>query len=194
MRKLFVPLALLLLLTACAARVPYKLVPDYTRKGIQTIVVLPVTDKAGDARAAQMLRKKLVQDIYFKGYPKLSPEAVDLRLALLTPQNGAVSGNIDPHTVGLLTGAEAALYCTLETLKTSYLALFARMTVEADFALRSTTTGEVLWEAHYATKETCSDITRSRLKVKSCQLCEALLQEAVDKVLMTLPDRGEAVK
>jgi hypothetical protein len=196
MKKTFILLAalLVLVLTGCAARVPYKVVPDFGNRGIRTIAVLPVNDKTGDAKAGQMLRGKLVQALYFKGYPKMAPEAVDAKLAQGRPVYSAAAGGIDPQTAGSLTGAQALLYCTLETLHTSYLAAFARMSVAIDFTLRSAATGEVLWQARYATAETCSDITRNRLKIKSCQIYEESLQEAVDKALATLPDRVEAAK
>jgi len=185
---------LLLVAIGCGGKIPHMLVSDYQEKGIRLIAVLPVINKTTDVRAAQILRQRILEDLYFKGYPKIPLDIVDGKLTQNYPDLNVQGGVIPPQAAGELTGTDAAMYCTLENLKTSYIPFYARTTVSVSFELRSAKTAETLWSARYRTVGHNFDITRKWLEMKTHQIYDPALQEAIDKAMATFPDGPDALK
>jgi hypothetical protein len=65
---------------------------------------------------------------------------------------------------------------------------YAPVTMAAQCELRSTSTGEVLWNAQYRSTSRSFDFTNKRLEMKSREAVETVIEEVVNKVLETLPD------
>jgi hypothetical protein len=61
--------------------------PDYSKKGTRLIAILPVNVKSGDARAGQMLREMVLNELYFKGYPRVPLQGIDEKLAKIYKGN-----------------------------------------------------------------------------------------------------------
>jgi hypothetical protein len=158
-------------------------------KTATVIAVLPVDNKTPDSRAPQLLRSKILDELYFKGYTRLSLELIDKKLEPLYrggQQNG--TGIIAPHVVKELVGADAVMYCTLTEGDRKPNLFYAPVTVAARCELRSAQTGEVLWKAHYKSTSRNFDLPGKRLEMKSYEAFESVIEEVVNKVLETLPD------
>ncbi|MHB8769495.1 MAG: GNA1162 family protein [Syntrophales bacterium] len=180
----------LFFLAGCAAKIPHVIVPDYDKRGTRLIAVLPVVGGASDRKSARMLRSKLVEELYFKGYPRIPLNVIDERLAGMTDASG---GNRDPKAVGERLTVDAVLYPTLKESDRGGGILSAATAVEAEFELRSARTGEVLWSARHRVTNRSFGFSRKQLELKTSLVYEPVLQEVVIRALETLPDGPDAV-
>src|SRR5574340_1645612 len=111
-------LLLVFLLCGCGPKVPHTIIPDYGKTKIRLVALLPVDNKTNDQVAARMLREKLLEELYFKGYPKIPLKVIDEKLLTRDTENMNKSvGNIPPKVIGELLGVDAVLYCTLDESK-----------------------------------------------------------------------------
>jgi len=178
-----------LLVAGCAKKIPHTLIPEYEKRNVKTIAILPVVDMAKNPEVSTLLRQQLVDALYFKGYPKIPPKVIDEKLALFYKNVKEPSiGALPPRDVGAILGVDAVLYTVLSDCRTSSLYLYATTSVAVRFDIFSTRTGDLLWSTRHQTGERNFDITPDRLKMKSCQVYEPALQEIIDKAMETLPD------
>lgn len=187
--------ALLLLsfifLAGCAGKIPHVLVPDYGKKGTRLVAVLPVRNLESDAGTASMLRMKLIEELYFKGYPKVPPQWIDERLAALPAREG--KGELSPQQLGELLKVDAILYTTLNEGPTTVRLIYSPVAVDAEFELKSAKTGERLWRTRHRAVYRNYGLTRKSLELKSSQVYEPAIQEVLTRALETLPDGPDAI-
>ena len=179
-----------LVLTSCAKKIPHTLVKDYPQARIRLIAVMPVTcSGTSDIQASLYLREKVLNALYFKGYPKVPLKLIDEKLmAFDQKQRPTAEGVVPPGVIGELMGVDAVLYVSLMECRTTYRYLYAPTTVAARFELRSAKTGATLWSVQYRAGGRNFDFTTSGLEMKSTQVYEEALQEVVERSLDTLPD------
>ena len=188
MVKTFRPLRLLLVLifiAGCAAKIPHALVPDFGKRGTRLIAVMPVKNISSDAKSAEMLRVKLVEELYFKGYPRIPLHVIDEKLA------GVSAGSeveVSPQVVGEILKVDAALYPTLNKSRMGSGIFYASTVAEAGFELRSTKTGEILWRVRHQAVYRNYGFSRKNLELKSSQVYEQAIEDVVNRALETLPD------
>ena len=99
---------------------PYMVDAGYNKKGTRLIAVMPVNNRTADGKAAEMLRGKILNELYFKGYPKIPLQFVDEKLSKV--YKGYMDfkrENIPPKALRELLGVDAVLYATLEECSTS---------------------------------------------------------------------------
>lgn len=189
--------AAVFLLSGCGgggSRIPGLNIKDYKKKGIRLVALMPVHNETKDASAATVLRRELLEGLYFKGYPKIPLDVIDEKIAGIYKENpGSERGNIPPGVLGELLGVDAVMYCILERWETSYLYVSAKTSVSVNFELRSAKTGETLWSAQESITERHYDFTEKRLEIKSLQVYETIMQEIITKAMSTLPDGPDAI-
>jgi hypothetical protein len=174
---------------SCSAKTPYSLNPRLDKNPAQVIAVVPFDNKTVDIIAPQLLRSKVVDELYFKGYKKLSVEEIDKKLGTLYYKEAKrENGFIAPQVVNELVGADAVMYCTLTEGGTSVNFLYKPVTISARCELRSAKSGEVLWNAQYKATSRNFGFTRKELEIKSCASYETIIEEVVIKMLETLPE------
>ncbi len=189
LKSLIVSLLTLFMLFGCASKIPHHLVPDYSKRGMRLIAVMPIKNLTDDAKAARMLRDKIINELYFKGYPKIVPGVIDEKLASVYGKTmDFTKGNVPPNVVGDLLGVDAVLYCTLVRCKTSYALVYAPTSVSITFELRSVKTGQTLWSTSYDTIKRSYGISKKQLEMESNQIYEMAIQAVLDKAMETLPD------
>ncbi len=157
---------------------------------VRLIAVMPVLNETQGQDAPRMLRQKVFEEIYFKGYPKIPLNVVDEKLREAYP---AQAENLRVRTpsgeVGRLLGADAVLYLTLHEARTSpSYGVSVVVTVSASFELKNTRTGEVLWQTTQRTTMREYDVTSKGKEQKAHLVYEAAVGEVVKKALDTLPD------
>jgi hypothetical protein len=182
-------LFLVLVLYGCGPRVPHTLIPDYGKTKTRLVAILPVDNKTNDQLAAQMLREKMLEKLYFKGYPKIPLKVIDAKL--LKVYEGSLSkagGTIPPKAVGELLDVDAVMYCTLSESETAIRFFYAPTSVTLSCELRSAKTGETLWQARYNVVERNFGVSRYDLEMKASQVYEEAIQEIVNEIIQTLPD------
>jgi hypothetical protein len=180
--------------TGCFWQKPVVVDEVYAKKGIRLIAVMPIKGKAADENMVRLMRGKILEALYFKGYPKIPLELIDEKLAKTYDKSASRSADISPQAVKSLLNVDAALYVDLKECKTSTTFLYASASVSATFELRSANTGETLWKNQYQGVDRCFDVTPQRLEFSVYQVLEPVIQEVVDKTLKTLPEGPEGIK
>jgi hypothetical protein len=188
--KLILPVILGIILSiGCASKSSNTVKKDSEKPTARVIAVLPVDNKTPDFKAPQLLRLKVFDELYFKGYSKLPLEIIDNKLeTLYSSEKKSGSGVVSPSVIKELVGADAAMYCTLSEGKRTAGLFYVPVTVAASCELRSTQTGEVLWNAQYKTTSRNFDLPGKNLEMKSYEAFETVIEDVVNKVLETLPD------
>jgi hypothetical protein len=180
--------------TGCFWQKPVVVDEVYAKKGIRLIAVMPIKGKAADENMVRLMRGKILEALYFKGYPKIPLELIDEKLAKTYDKSAGRSADISPQAVKSLLNVDAALYVDLKECKTSTTFLYASASVSATFELRSANTGETLWKNQYQDVERCFDVTPQRVEFSVYQVLEPVIQGVVDKTLQTLPEGPEGIK
>jgi hypothetical protein len=67
-------------MTACSSTAPHVLKPDYSQSLTKLIAVLPIENKTSNGKVTQLLRSKVLDELYFKGYSKLPLDIIDKKL------------------------------------------------------------------------------------------------------------------
>ncbi|MCX5842549.1 MAG: hypothetical protein NT022_02155, partial [Deltaproteobacteria bacterium] len=78
--RLLISIIVLAMAIGCTS-IPSKVDPDYSKSGTRSIAVLLVKNQTADAKAAHMLREKVFNELYFKGYPKIPLQFIDEKLS-----------------------------------------------------------------------------------------------------------------
>lgn len=188
MRKTCFLIVMVFLLAACGSRVSHMVVPDYAKKMIRLVVLMPVENRTSDQTAARMLREKMMEELYFKGYPKIPLDVIDTNLLKISQGGSATGGNISPQTIGALLEVDAVMYCTLNESKASVHFFYVPTSISASCELRSAKTGETLWNAQSDIVERNYGYSRYDVERKASQVYESSIQGVINKMMGTLPD------
>lgn len=182
-------LVLCVCLSACTkSHAPQILKSSQSPDDIKVIALLPVACNAADTKASKLLREKLLKELHFKGYPPVAADWIDSKLMPAVGTKEAIKNNvIAPQVVEEVLGVDGAMYCSLRENKTSTKWFYAPVTVSVSCELRSTKTGETLWNAQYKTTNRSFDLFQTRLDMKARGDLESAMEEAVIKVMETLP-------
>jgi hypothetical protein len=185
----FLLMILIIVFAGCSSKSTNVLKPEYEQSWVKVIAVLPVENKTKDNKAPQLMRSKLLDQLYFKGYSKLSLAAIDQKLeSLYTSDKKGNIGIIAPQVLKDLVGADAVMYCTLLESSNSIGFFSAPVTISLYCELRRAESGEVLWKSKYKSTNRNFDFTRKSLEMKSCESYESVIEEVVNKIIETLPD------
>lgn len=174
--------------SACSSNAPIVLKGNQNPSAVNTIALLPVEGNVADSIALQMLRTKLSNELRFKGYSQIASDLIDSKLTTLTDDKDVIKNKgIPPKAIEELLGADGAMYCSLKESKISTGLFYAPVTVSVRCELRSTKTGETVWNDQSQATSRSFDLICTRLKMKSNGNLEAALEEVVGKVMETLP-------
>ena len=180
-----------LIISGCSTKLPYVLNPNYDQNSTRIIALLPVENKTvdDDGKTFQLLRTRLFEELYFKGYPKLPLDLIDKKLESLYA-NGVKgrSATVAPQALKDLVGADAGLYCTIMEGRKPEKLFYAPITIAIRCELRSARTGEIIWNAQGESTSRNFDFTHKGLERKSHEALETVIEEVVNKVIKTLPD------
>jgi hypothetical protein len=181
---------IILLMMGCGSKKPSTLMlkPGGARAMPRSIAVLPVINHVADPMIGRIVRQRAIDELFFKGYPKIPAQMIDEKLAGVYEGQSVSSEGVPPTTVGELTGVDAVLYCTIREMKTSYRFMYAPTQVELSFEMRSAKTGETLWQGRHSVSERNFGFTRRNLEMKSFQDYEAAIGEIFKKVMKTFPE------
>jgi hypothetical protein len=181
-------LLVILLMMGCRAKTPSTLKPEAKKVPPRLIAVLPVINHVADPMIGRIVRQRAIDELFFKGYPKIPAQMIDEKLAGVYEGQSVSSEGVPPTTVGELTGADAVFYCTIRGMKTSYHFMYAPTQVDLSFEMRSAKTGETLWQARHSVSKRNFGFTRRNLEMKSFQDYEVAIGEIFKKVMKTFPE------
>lgn len=181
-------------ISGCTSGISHTIVPDYNQKEIRLIALAPVDNKTGDTQAAMLLREKMLETLYFKGYPRIPLSMIDEKLTAYHGRNaGDSKGDIPPEVIGKLLGVDAVMYCSLLEWKTSFISMYAPTTVSVSLELKDAAAGATIWSSRYRIVDRHYDFTRKRLELKAYQAYEPAIREIIDETLASLPDGPDFV-
>jgi hypothetical protein len=189
---LYLLIVISLIIIGCSAKTsPYALKPNYDQNPAKIIAVLPVENKTVDdnGKTSQLLRNRLFEELYFKGYPQLPLDLIDKKRESLNT-NGAKGSAVAvaPQALKDLVGADAGLYCTIMEGHKPEKLFYSSVTIAILCELRSAQTGQIIWEAQGESTSRNFDFTHKGLERKSHEILETVIEEVVTKVMKTLPD------
>ena len=184
----FILIFLIAAFAACSSKKQSQVKLDPSKNPVNVIAVMPFENKTKDDIAPSLLRAKIIDELYFKGYTKLSPEMIDRRLEEFNAnsQKANISG-IEPQRLYELVGADAVLYSTLQKSEKPIGFFSAPVTVSVSCELRKSDSGEVIWRANHTAKSRNFAFTRKGREMKSCRAYEEVMEEVVNKIMETMP-------
>lgn len=153
-RAFLLAAALSALLAGCASRDPELagaefgskfLIADWDLRAPSTAAALPILNETLDLDAPEIFRPYVHQALYGKGYSGPTPEEID---ALLLTKDIREAGQVNSLTsaeLGELLGVDAIVYSTVLDWSTTYLGVYASITVSARFEMVEAATGTRLW-------------------------------------------------
>ena len=187
--ELCLAIAICIIIAGCSANKTSKnLKIDAEEKLVDVIVVLPMENKTKDEIAPDLIRSKIIEELYFKGYEKLSPDFIDRKLESL--ENNEEKENvakIDPQVLNDLIGADGVFYSTLKKSEKSIGFFYAPVTISISCELRKSANGEVIWKESYSATNRNFAFTRKGLEMKCHKTYEEVIEEVVTKIIETLP-------
>lgn len=160
---------------------------DPEKKLVNIIAVLPVENKTKDDIAPDLIRHRMLEELYFKGYDKLSLDFIDRKLESLELDKEKKITNIDPKIINDLIGADAVLYSTLNKSEKPIKLFYAPVTVSISCELRKASNGEVIWKESYSETSRNFAFTRKGLEMKCYKTYEDVIEEVVSKIMETIP-------
>ena len=161
---------------------------DQTKHNVKTIAVLPVDHQGADSRTSRLLRTRISEETYFKGYSRIPLEEMDNKLA--TPAGDSdheKKSFIPPQMLKNSVGADAGMYCAM-TESHSLRLFYSPIRITVNCELRETDKGNVIWKATSEATKRNFDLTRKRLERKSRETYDDLIDNVVEDMIKTLPD------
>lgn len=140
-------LAVLLLLTACAARPPVPLGPTDPSNPIQRVAVLPLKNDTNDVDGPGLVQEKMANELIRRAYSVMDIRESD---RILRDKLGInLGGQLDmatPRQLGEALEVDAVLYGTLMDFDEMTTGVYTVRKVRAVFKLVNTATGQTEWE------------------------------------------------
>jgi hypothetical protein len=137
-----------LMLAACAGAPKKYDYANFRTEAPRSILVVPVTNKSVDVNAPDYFLATIATPLAERGYYVFPVNMVKSVLS----DDGLSDANLvhagDPRRLGELFGADAVMYISIERWDAKYLVLSTSVTVELNYVMKSTHTGEELWSNH----------------------------------------------
>jgi hypothetical protein len=137
-----------LMLTACAGAPTRYDYAHFRTESPRSILVVPVINKSIDVSAPDYFLATIATPLAERGYYVFPVNMVKSVLSDdgLSDANLVHSG--DPRRLGELFGADAVMYISIERWDAKYVVLSTTVTVELNYSIKSTHTGQELWSNH----------------------------------------------
>jgi hypothetical protein len=142
MRLSFI-LLLTVLLTGCATKNDLDVFYAHRPK---SIVVVPVVNESPEVTASSVFITTITRPLAERGYYVFPVYLTDMVLRDFGLTEAGHIHQLPPSRFSELFGADAVLFVTIKDWSTKYLVLVSTVTVEMEYVLKDTKTGQVLWE------------------------------------------------
>lgn len=155
----------------------------------RVIAILPVESNNHHGNAHDLLRKKLYDELRFRGYAPIALNILDEKLqAFKTQSLETISDKRDISSLQNIMEFDAVMSCTLLQDSHNKSFLYAPIVVEARCELRRKTTNELVWNAQAKAQSRNFDLTAKRIERKIYEDYENVVTEVVEKLFEKLPD------
>lgn len=141
--RLLLTLLFAALLTGCATH--NNLDAFYAHRP-KSIVVVPVLNDSPEVTAPSVFITTITRPLAEKGYYVFPVYLTDMVLRDFGLTEAGHVHQLPPSRFSELFGADAVLFVTIKDWSTKYLVLVSTVTVEMEYVLKDTKTGQVLWQ------------------------------------------------
>lgn len=176
----------------CMGEPLHKISPNFKLHPPRSIAVLPVFNETVSLKAPEALRPVLLNRLAQKGYEIPQGSTIDQRLQERDIREAGQLNAVTPQELGKILGTDALLYSTVTEFSTTYLLVYASISVGARFWLVDAKTGEKIWEADHEVKEKKLGLdTRSiqdTLAFAALQPYQPYVEQVVDVCMAKLPN------
>lgn len=124
---------------------------DYTQfraESPRSILVVPVTNKSVEVNAPDYFLATIAEPFAERGYYVFPVNMVKSVLSDDGLSDANLVHSADPRRLGELFGADAVAYISIERWEAKYVVFSTVVTVELTYMIKSTHTGQVLWNNH----------------------------------------------
>ena len=180
------------LFMGCMGEIAHKVSPEFQAHPPRSIAVLPVLNETVSLKAPELLRPILSQRLSRKGYEVPGTESIDIKLQEKDIWEAGQIHSMTPQELGKLLGTDALLYSAVTEFNTTYMVVYASMTVGARFWLVDTRSGNRIWESEHEVKEKKmgfdSRSIQDALSFAALQSYQPYMEQVVDGSMATLPN------
>lgn len=178
-----------LVLIGCFGKSQQTLKNNYDNFTAKIIAVLPVESKTPQNTTAVLLRSKISDEFHFKGFRTIPFNLMEQKMGSSNRDDANwTKSNIDPTVLKDFSGADAGMYCVLTEDSKSYGFFYSPITIAVSCELRSTLTGEKIWNGQSKASSRNFEFTPKRLERKTIEDYETVVDEVVKKLMETMPD------
>ncbi|MFE8070045.1 DUF799 family lipoprotein [Marinobacteraceae bacterium S3BR75-40.1] len=122
--------------------------PKMYEEAPQSILVVPAVNQSTAADAPDLYSSTIAQPLAYSGYYVMPIEVTTAILRSEGIQSGAQLTDVPPQKFKEFFDADAVLYVTITQWDTNYYVVGGNVTVGVQYLLKSTETGETLWNYH----------------------------------------------
>ena len=147
-RLLFLGICCLLVLTACGPKhiTKYEAFPKVYAERPLAILVLPPINETTAADAKEFYSTTIAEPLSFSGYYVFPLEVISEIMKNEGIYDTETLTNLPPHKFKEFFGADAIMYIWIQRWSTSYYVLGGNVSVSIRSVIRSTTTGDDVWQ------------------------------------------------
>lgn len=147
-RLLFLGICCLLVLTGCGPKhiTKYEAFPKVYAERPLAIIVLPPINETTAADAKEYYSTTIAEPLSFSGYYVFPLEVISEIMKNEGIYDTETLINLPPHKFKDFFGADAVMYIWIQRWSTSYYVLGGNVSVSIRSVIRSTTTGDDLWQ------------------------------------------------
>jgi hypothetical protein len=131
------------LLTGCAAK--NDLSTFYAHRP-RSIVVVPVVNESPQVTASSVFLTTITRPLAERGYYVFPVYLTDMVLRDFGLTEAGHIHQLPPSKFNEVFGADAVLFITIKDWSTKYMVLVSTVTVEMEYVLKDTKTGQILWQ------------------------------------------------
>ena len=155
---------------------------DADKTQVKIIAVLPILNASTDNRAPDLFRSRLLEELYFKGYSKISLEEIDKVLNSSPDHIFKASDDAVRMAIKKTFGADAIMNCSLNEERKQKV-FYAPIKINAACELIRTDTGTIIWKERSESIRRNFDFTHEGLDRKSHEEFEAVIDDVVNNII-----------
>ncbi|MDZ4165389.1 MAG: DUF799 family lipoprotein [Smithellaceae bacterium] len=180
--------SVLFLSSACGGKVQKKTanIPEPLAK---LVAVMPVNNDSGNKTAEKLLRDKVAEGVFFKGYRRVPLASVDEAISR-GGRSAGVAGDGSPAAQKLreILGVDGLLYITLSEASVRIGSIQVTVAVDASFELISAGTGVSLWKSKHRAVKRAFALSKKGREQTAFSIFENVVEKVVEAGLTSFPE------
>lgn len=187
-RAVAVAIVSLMFISACGSKAQ-KINTGIPEPLARLVAVMPINNASGNRPAEKMLRDKVAEGIFLKGYQRIPLASVDEAIARINPPGGARANiSLTPQRLREMSGVDGVLNIALSEANVKEGLAYVTVTFAASFELINARTGESLWKSNHRTVKRGVALSRGGRERMAYSIFEEGMDALVEAGLSSLPE------